>query len=61
MSVDCGCFGGFQFACTGPLGICNIVQNSVLLVASLVVAIKGHGCIGIDGLCAGVESPPART
>lgn len=60
LSVNCGCFGGFKLACTGPLGLCNILQNSVLLLAALAVAALGHGRLGIDGLCAGLETPPPR-
>ncbi len=39
LNVSCGCFGKLSPFCTGPLGACNIVQNSVMLAAGLVIAL----------------------
>lgn len=43
MNVSCGCFGKYEPFCTGPLGWCNVIQNSVLLVAGLLILALGPG------------------
>jgi uncharacterized membrane protein YphA (DoxX/SURF4 family) len=48
MSVECGCFGKLSPFCSGPLGWCNIVQNTVLLGLSLVVLAAGPGYLAMD-------------
>lgn len=53
MSVSCGCFGKLQPFCTGPLGMCNIVQNAVLMIIGLLVAALGGGLISLDRRMAG--------
>jgi putative oxidoreductase len=39
LNVECGCFGKLSPFCTGPLGACNIVQNTVMLAAALLIAL----------------------
>ncbi len=47
--VSCGCFGdAAKGICGDTLGWCNVVQNSVLLGLTLVVAIGGYGRTGLD-------------
>jgi len=63
MNVKCGCFGNYRLACTGPLGWCHVVQNSVLLLGAAVVAIGGGGRLSVDGLwrtCCPRKTDPAK-
>jgi uncharacterized membrane protein YphA (DoxX/SURF4 family) len=53
LSVSCGCFGKLQPFCSGPLGMCNIIQNAVLMVIGLLVAAFGGGLISLDRRMAG--------
>lgn len=39
LDVNCGCFGKLSPFCSGPLGTCNIVQNSVMLAVTLVIVL----------------------
>lgn len=48
MHVTCGCFGKFEVPCTGPIGTCHIVRNTVLLAVSVVVLWKGPGSLALD-------------
>lgn len=48
MDVTCGCFGKFEIPCTGPIGICHVIRNSVLIAGSVYVAIAGPGPMAID-------------
>jgi uncharacterized membrane protein YphA (DoxX/SURF4 family) len=61
LNVKCGCFGNLELFCKGPLGPCNIVQNTVLLAAGSLLVMWGHGRMGLDGLKRPVESPAPRT
>lgn len=61
LNVSCGCFGAFELFCKGPLGGCNIAQNSVLLAETVLIAVFGYGRLGLDGFTPTVESNPART
>lgn len=60
LSVSCGCFGKLQPFCTGPLGACNIIQNSVLLVIGLIVTSWGGGLLSVDRVLAGRCCMPGR-
>jgi putative oxidoreductase len=48
LSVKCGCFGKLQPFCTGPLGMCNILQNTVMLAAAFLIVVGGAGLLSID-------------
>lgn len=48
MDVKCGCFGKFEIPCTGPVGPCHLIRNSVLLALGLVVVFFGPGPLAID-------------
>lgn len=61
MNVHCGCFGALKLACSGPLGICHIIQNSALLIATVPVMVFGYGRLGLDARSEGVETAPPRT
>lgn len=39
LNVECGCFGKLSPFCSGPLGACNLVQNTVMLGAALLIAL----------------------
>lgn len=53
LSVHCSCFGKLQPFCTGPVGACNIIQNTVLSVVGLVVVMWGGGLLSLDRVLAG--------
>lgn len=48
MNVTCGCFGRFERPCTGPIGVCHVIRNAVLLLGTLFVVWKGPGSMAID-------------
>jgi uncharacterized membrane protein YphA (DoxX/SURF4 family) len=48
MNVTCGCFGRFERPCTGPIGVCHVIRNGVLLLSTLFVVWKGPGSMAID-------------
>ncbi len=49
LSVSCGCFGeAAKGICGDKLGWCNVIQNSVLLVLTLTVALGGPGTLSLD-------------
>lgn len=48
LNVTCGCFGKFEVPCTGPIGTCHLVRNSIMLVAALLILWKGPGALTID-------------
>lgn len=48
MDVKCSCFGKFEIPCTGPVGVCHLVRNSVMLGLGLVVVFFGPGPLAID-------------
>ncbi len=39
LAVDCPCFGAFQLMCSGPLGVCHLVRNCLLLVVAAMVIV----------------------
>lgn len=50
LDVSCGCFGKYEWPCTGSIGACHVVRNSVLLLASLLVTVRGAGPVALDRL-----------
>jgi uncharacterized membrane protein YphA (DoxX/SURF4 family) len=48
LDVHCSCFGEFEYPCTGAVGWCQIVRNTVLLVLGLTVVFLGPGPLAID-------------
>jgi putative oxidoreductase len=48
LDVKCTCFGKFEIPCDGPIGWCHIVRNSVLLVGTLLILVKGAGRLALD-------------
>jgi uncharacterized membrane protein YphA (DoxX/SURF4 family) len=48
MDVSCGCFGKFEWPCTGPLGWCQIGRDLAMLAMGLLVVLKGPGPLAID-------------
>lgn len=48
MDVTCGCFGKFEIPCTGPIGICHVVRNTVLLAGAAYIALAGPGPVAVD-------------
>ncbi len=48
LTVNCGCFGKLQPFCTGPLGTCHIVQDSIMLTAGVLVMFGGGGLLSVD-------------
>lgn len=49
LSLKCGCFGDFSLMCTGgEVGWCNVLQNTLLAAAAIVVIFWGPGYLSID-------------
>lgn len=48
LNVDCGCFGKLSPFCHGPLGACNIIQNSIMLGAGLLIALTPRHALWRD-------------
>jgi uncharacterized membrane protein YphA (DoxX/SURF4 family) len=53
LSVKCGCFGEYDFLCSGPLGWCNIGQNALLFAASILILFRGPGSASLDRAVSG--------
>jgi len=54
LDVTCSCFGKFEVPCTGPVGLCHVIRNLVLLALSLGVMWYGPGRMAVDGCCGSV-------
>lgn len=50
IDAKCPCFGRFRLLCSGPLGWCKVIENSVLLAFALVPALTGGGRFSVDAL-----------
>lgn len=50
LDVSCGCFGEYEWPCKGPVSICHVGRNTVLLLAMGLLVWRGGGVIGLDGL-----------
>ncbi len=48
MEVECGCFGEYDWPCSGGMGWCHVARDVVLLAMALVVAWRGSGVLGLD-------------
>jgi uncharacterized membrane protein YphA (DoxX/SURF4 family) len=48
LDVNCGCFGKFEYPCTGPMGWCQIIRDLVMLGMGAVVVAWGPGPLAID-------------
>jgi uncharacterized membrane protein YphA (DoxX/SURF4 family) len=48
MDVHCSCFGSFEIPCTGPVGPCHLIRNTVLLALAGIVLAWGPGPLAID-------------
>lgn len=48
LDVKCTCFGAYDPFCKGSVGWCNIIQNTILLVPTLLVTAKGGGLLAAD-------------
>lgn len=49
-NVECSCFGKFELPCQGPVGACHLTRNSVLLLATGLVLVRGPGALALDPL-----------
>ena len=56
LDVDCPCFGQLKLICSGPLGVCHLVRNTVLGALSVIVLMKGPGRFAL-----GAPSRASRT
>ncbi len=56
LEVRCGCFGKYEWPCTGPISICHIWRNAALLLIALILVARGGGFIGLDGFRKGRPS-----
>lgn len=50
LDVTCGCFGEYEWPCTGPVAMCHVGRNAVLLLGMSLLAWRGGGVAGLDGL-----------
>lgn len=50
LDVTCGCFGEYEWPCTGAVSMCHVGRNAVLLLAAGLLAWRGGGVAGLDGL-----------
>jgi uncharacterized membrane protein YphA (DoxX/SURF4 family) len=46
--ITCSCFGKFEIPCSGPVGWCHVIRNTVLLALAALVVAKGPGSLAID-------------
>ena len=50
LSVECGCFGDFNFPCDDTVGMCQMYRNGVLALGCLYLIIRGGGRVSLDRL-----------
>lgn len=48
LDVKCTCFGNLEWPCSGAIGTCHLVRNSVLMLMAIVAATLGPGPLAID-------------
>ena len=48
IETECACFGSLEFGCTGPVGACHLVRNTLLLVLGLLLVWRGGGRLALD-------------
>lgn len=51
IDLNCPCFGSFKLFCTGPLGVCHIIRNSVFFLMAAAVVALGPGPLALGGRC----------
>jgi uncharacterized membrane protein YphA (DoxX/SURF4 family) len=57
LSVECQCLGRYKLYCTGPLGTCKVIENSILLAGGLLILTTGGGAFSLDRLIYGQRDP----
>lgn len=60
MSVDCGCFGkGGSLICPpdAPIGWCKVLENCLILLAAVLIVIRGGGLVSLDHRLESSKSP----
>lgn len=50
IDVTCGCFGEYEWPCTGAVSMCHVGRNGALLIAMGLLVWRGGGVLGLDGL-----------
>ncbi len=40
MDVRCPCFGATELVCEGPLGVCHLIRNAILIALAIFVATR---------------------
>lgn len=53
LPITCGCFGKFKLFCDGPVSWCKVGENSVFLIALVVLFTLNSGRFAFDSLTAG--------
>ncbi|MBL8763408.1 MAG: DoxX family membrane protein [Phycisphaerae bacterium] len=49
--AECACFGAIKLLCTGPMGVCHLVRNAILMALAVCVGRMGGGSFGLDCCC----------
>lgn len=42
-NIECGCFGRYKLFCEGPVGLCKVGENLVLMAISIIPMCRGGG------------------
>jgi len=48
VDVRCGCFGKYEWPCTGNISMCHVARNSIMLLCSLLITLRGGGPVALD-------------
>lgn len=48
IDTHCSCFGELELGCTGGVGWCHVIRNSILIAMGAVVLVWGPGPFAID-------------
>ena len=48
LNVSCGCFGKISPFCPEKIGACNIVQNSIMLAAAVLILLCSRHALAVD-------------
>ncbi len=51
LPITCGCFGKFKLFCEGPVSWCKVGENSVFLLALLILLALNSGRFAMDACC----------
>lgn len=49
LDLTCACFGKLEVPCKGPVGMCHVVRNAVLIAMGLTIAAFGAGKCAVEG------------